>query len=155
MLQRPASTAGNQQVDRVEQKFESVRPQIQREVASMFPADWLKASGASPIEVTLRRSTVTPVVGSSQQLSQLFEKYWPTAAALVVGLVLLSLVVGKPTLDQRPETNNAEILSLAGHRDSGSDANPAEQAKTRINRMFRDNPDKAAAALEGWIKKAS
>jgi flagellar biosynthesis/type III secretory pathway M-ring protein FliF/YscJ len=96
---------------------------------------------------------LTPVAHPSQQFSRIFEKYWPTAAALGVALMLLPLMIRKPNLDDRPETNGAEILSLAGHRNSRSDA--ADKAKERINRMFRDDPDKAAAAIEGWIKKAS
>ena len=153
MLQRPTLASGDQEIDRVEQKFRTVRPQIQREVASMLPADWLKASGASPIEVTLRRSTVAPVANPSQQFSQFVEKHWPTAAALGVALVLLSLVIRKPSSEQHAEADEADILSLASHRESSSDA--VEKAKERINRMFRDDPDKAAAAIKGWIKKAS
>ena len=118
----------------------------------MLPADWLKASGASPIEVTLRRSAVSPVADSSTQVSQLFEKYWPTVATLGVAVLLLSLVIRKPNFDRTADTGGAKVLSMSDHRDSSSDA--AKNAKERINRMFRDDPDKAAAAIEGWIKKA-
>ena len=152
MHQRHSLSSGSQEVDRVEQKFRSVRPQIQREVASMLPADWLKASGASPIEVTLRRSAVSPVADSSMQFSQLFEKYWPAVATLGVAMLLLSLVIRKPNFDGAADTSGGKVLSMSDHRDSGSDA--AKNAKERINRMFRDDPDKAAAAIEGWIKKA-
>ena len=152
-LQRPALHSGGQKVDPVEQKFRTVRPQIQREVASMLPADWLKASGSSPIEVTLHRSTVSSVANSSQQFSQLVEKYWPTAAALGLGLVLLTLVVRKPKFGEVADMNGAEIRSMASHQDAKTDA--GKNAKERINRMFRDDPDKAAATIESWIKKAS
>ena len=152
-LQRPALHSGGQKVDPVEQKFRTVRPQIQREVASMLPADWLKASGAAPIEVTLHRSTVPSVVNPSQQFSQLVEKYWPTAAALGLGLVLLTLVVRKPNFSERAGTSGAAILSMASHQDAKTDA--GKSTKERINRMFREDPDKAAATIESWIKKAS
>jgi len=151
-LRRPGLSAGDQKVDRVEQKFRSIRPQIEREVASMLPSDWVQASGASPIEVTLQRSSTPPVLAPEQQLSRLFEKYWPTVAALVVGLVLLSMVVRKPNYDQQADAGGAEILSMAGHRDSNVDA--AKTAKESINRMFREDPENAATAIEGWIKKA-
>ena len=116
-LQRPALRSGGQELDRVEQKFRTVRPQIQREVASMLPADWLNASGTSAIEVTLRRSTAHSVADPSQQFSQLVEKYWPTVAAMGLGLVLLTLVIRKPNLDSHNDPNGAEILSMASHRD--------------------------------------
>ncbi len=152
-LQRPALHSGGQKVDPVEQKFRTIRPQIQREVASMLPADWLKASGAAPIEVTLHRSTAPSVANPSQQISQLVEKYWPTVAALGLGLVLLTLVVRKPNFSERAGTSEGRVLSMAGHQDAETDA--GKNAKERINRMFRDDPDKAAATIESWIKKAS
>ena len=152
-LQRPALHSSGQKVDPIEQKFRTVRPQIQREVASMLPADWLKASGAAPIEVTLHRSTVPSVANPSQQISQLVEKYWPTVAALGLGLVLLTLVVRKPNFGERAGESEGRVLSMDGHQDADTDA--GKNAKERINRMFRDDPDKAAATIESWIKKAS
>lgn len=151
-LRRPGLSSGDQKVDRVEQKFRSVRPQIEREVASMLPPDWIQASGASPIEVTLLRSATPAVLPPQQQLSRLVEKYWPTVAALCVGLVLLSMVVRKPNFDKQTQSSEAEILSMAGHRDMNHDA--TRNAKESINRMFREDPENAATAIEGWIKKA-
>jgi flagellar biosynthesis/type III secretory pathway M-ring protein FliF/YscJ len=119
----------------------------------MLPADWLKASGAAPIEVTLHRSTAPSVANPSQQFSQLVEKYWPTVAALGLGLVLLTLVVRKPNFGERAGKSEGRVLSMAGHQDADTDA--GKNAKERINRMFRDDPDKAAATIESWIKKAS
>ncbi len=152
MLRRPAEHSGNLAIDRIEQKFGLIRPQIEREVASVLPPAWVEASGASPVEVTLRRSSVAPVADQRARLSDLFQKFWPSVAILGVGVLLLSLVTRKSTFGVQDETVDPNILSLSQHRDSNSDA--AKNAKESINRMFRDDPDGAAAAIEGWIKKA-
>lgn len=152
MLRRPTEHPGKQAIDRVEQKFGLIRPQIEREVAAVLPSEWIEASGVSPIEVTLRRSSAALVPDQQARLSQLFQQYWPSAAILCVGLMLLSLVVRKSNSRAQDEISDPNILSLSQHRGSGSDA--AKNAKENINRMFRDDPDGAAAAIEGWIKKA-
>ena len=151
MLRRPEKN-NQQPVDRIEQKFGSIRPLIEREVASVLPPAWIQVSGASPVEVTLRRSTDTPVASQSERYTQLFQKYWPSAGALFVGALLLTLVTRKSSFRGQDEMTSPEILSLSQHRKTNSEA--AKNAKENINRMFRDDPDGAAAAIEGWIKKA-
>ena len=152
MLLRPGTQSGPRDLDPVEQKFGMIRPQIEREVASVLPSQWLEVSGSSPVEVTLHRSASAQDASQQAKLSELFQKYWPSVAALFVGIALLTLVVRKSTAGQRDGMSDLEILSLAQHRNEGSDA--AKNAKENINRMFRDDPDGAAAAIEGWIKKA-
>jgi flagellar biosynthesis/type III secretory pathway M-ring protein FliF/YscJ len=147
LLRRPGTD-----VDPVQQKFGIVRSQIEREVASLLPAEWVSASGPSPVEVTLQRSASAAASSQQAQLMNLFQKYWPSAATLCVGVILLFMMSRKSFVETQDNSATPDVISLARHRDVSSNA--AKNAKESINQMFRDDPDKAAAAIEGWIKKA-
>ena len=153
MLRKPADAWSRGETDSVGQKFESIKPQIEREVASLLPPEWLQASGASPVEVSLQRQPVTVKVDPRIQIAGLIQQYWPSVATLCVGVVLLSLVVRKSSpRGNHPEDGDRNILSMAQGESPSSEE--ARAAKDKINRLIQEDPDAAARAIEGWIRNA-
>jgi hypothetical protein len=153
LMLRPTLDSVGQKRDVVGEKFAVIRPQIQQEVASLLPAAWRDQSGPSPVQVTLHRAEVAKAVTVSDRAMQMARQHWPSVAALLVGLTLLSIVLRKPASDQVTDAATAEPNVLPMSLAEGNPA-PDSQTKEQLDRLLQDHPEAAARALEDWVRNA-
>jgi flagellar biosynthesis/type III secretory pathway M-ring protein FliF/YscJ len=106
---------------------------------------------------------------------QLLGKYWPSAAVLAIGVLLISTMNRggrqRQRLAEETESLNADILSINStleSRNRQSDQNDENdlrvaeveeaarrEAEQKLNEMVEQNPDTTKRVLESWIKDAA
>lgn len=152
--------------------FEQLQTEIVQRVSPLLPAGSESSHGKSPVSVRLVRSAPVSTLAWQDSLKQLLSKYWPSAAVLAIGLLMISTMnrTGRQRerLEEETESLNADILSINStleSRNRQSDENDlrvaeAEEAARReaeqkLNEMVEQNPDTTKRVLESWIKDAA
>ncbi len=152
--------------------FEQLQSEIVQRVSPLLPADSVSAHGPSPVSVRLVRSAPVSTLAWQDKAKQLLAKYWPSAAVLAIGLLLISTMnrTGRQRerLAEETESLNADILSINSTLESRNrqadenDLRVAEaeeaarrEAEQKLNELVEQNPDTTKRVLESWIKDAA
>ena len=139
-------------------KFEQLRSEIIQKISPILPRSDLQNAVGTPITVSLIRA---PLPETSQWFAQLKDfviQNWPSAAVLLIGLMLLSIVARKPdtyepTADRSRINESGDILSI----NSSSTAEPGatENPEAKLTKLIERDPDAAARVIEAWIRDAA
>ena len=152
--------------------FEKLQAEIVGRVTPLLPAGSELAHGQSPISVRLVRSAPVSTLTWQDSFKQLLAKYWPSAAVLAIGLLLISTMNRsgrqRERLAAETESLNADILSINStleSRNRQADENDLRvseieetarrEAELKLNEMVEQNPDTTKRVLESWIKDAA
>ena len=152
--------------------FEKLQAEIVGRVTPLLPAGSELAHGQSPISVRLVRSAPVSTLTWQDSFKQLLVKYWPSAAVLAIGLLLISTMNRsgrqRERLAAETESLNADILSINStleSRNRQADENDLRvseieetarrEAEQQLNEMVEQNPDTTKRVLKSWIKDAA
>ena len=155
--------------------FERLQTEIVNRVSPLLPAGSELARGQSPVSVRLVRSAPVSTLAWQDSFKQLLGKYWPSAAVLAIGVLLISTMNRggrqRQRLAEETESLNADILSINStleSRNRQSDQNDENdlrvaeveeaarrEAEQKLNEMVEQNPDTTKRVLESWIKDAA
>ncbi len=138
-------------------KFEQLRSEIIQKVQPILPPS-KNQSESTPISVNLIR---IPLPESTQWFSQVQDyaiQNWPSAAVLIIGLMLLSIVTRKPeSFDQHVNLagidESKDILSI--NSSTGDEQASTAYPEIRLSKLIEKDPDAAARVIEAWIRDAA
>jgi hypothetical protein len=142
----------------IDSKFERLRAEIVQKVRPILPQSKRQDAAETPINVSLIR---IPLPESQQWMAQAQDfaiQNWPSAAVLIIGLMLPSIVTRKP--DAFEETANATATSDSGdilsiHSNSTGQLGSTENPEARLTQLIEKDPDAAARVIEAWIRDAA
>ena len=143
-------------------------------VKPILPADSFKQGSAFPISVQfVPDPTRAPVVTTNWQtkVQQWIAKHWPSAAVLLAGLVLITLMTryNSYEIDVEEEVNE-DIISI--NTDTSATSTPKQDAapevaiakpedyaarqaaEKKLGSIVEKDPESAARVIESWIKNA-
>lgn len=137
-------------------KFDQLRSEIIQKVRPILPDSTTRAD--DQVTVNLIR---LPIPESSTWFAQTRDfaiQNWPSAAVLLIGLMLLSIVTRKPddieSSGNRVDVGeNGDVLSI--NSDSVDNSNPAGNPDVRLSQLIEQDPDAAAKVIEAWIRDAA
>lgn len=136
-------------------KFEQLRSEIIQKIEPVLPHTSRQAN-ANPITVNLIRD---PLPESAQWYAQVQEfavQNWPSAAVLIIGIMLLSIVTRKPDTLELPAhdaTSDGDVLSI--HTSPAVEPGSAGGPEVRLTKLIEKDPDAAARVIEAWIRDAA
>lgn len=139
-------------------KFEQLQSEIIQKIRPVLPASTFQNRAAFPIAVNLIRQPLPAETQWTSQVQQLAVQQWPSAAVLVIGLILLSIVTRNPDPipgSSRNVDQNADhdVLSIDSRQSNENrlDQNP----EVRLSNLIEKDPDAAAKVIEAWIRDAA
>lgn len=139
-------------------KFEKLRSEIIQKVRPILPRSHNQSVAATPITVTLIR---LPLPESSQWFAGAKDfavQNWPSAAVVIIGLMLLSIVTRKPDAfeqdaNSRGIEDSGDLLSI--NSNANGEPGSTENPEVRLTKLIDQDPDAAARVIEAWIRDAA
>lgn len=151
--------------------YEKVRSEIIARVHPLLPVNTLIRKGESPINVRLIRSPTPVVVRWQDRVRSLLERYWPSLAVLLGGVVLIASMTRsdrkRKQIVAETEANSADILSINSMLESRYDEQPVDvepgdaevkarrEAEQKLSQLIDSDPANAKKVIDDWIRDAA
>jgi hypothetical protein len=155
-----ASTLSNNKVDyktaiqnQTQAKFAKLQSEIIRKVRPILPNANFRGSTPA-IAVNLIREPVVKSPLWTAKLKEFAIQNWPSAAVLIIGLMLLSIVTRKPEYVSPQDDSiesDGDVLSLNSTNAVATDTN----SEVRLTKLIEKDPDAAAKVIQAWIRDAA
>ena len=187
LLQVPESAAAQMSIGK--DAFPSDKPNIKQQainqlgrrlvetVKPILPAESYAQGTAFPIAVQfVPPTTAPPVIATTwqQKVRTLAARHWPSAAVLLIGLILLTIMTRQSPYETEVEdaSENEDIISInAASGEAASEsvvdqplpeiaiAQPEDYAARRaaeqkLGTLVEKDPESAARVIESWIRNA-
>jgi len=145
-------------------KFEQLQSEIVSKIRPILPNTQFRGNGPA-ISVNLIREPFASSPLWTTKLKEFAIQNWPSAAVLIIGLMLLTIVTRKPEYSSPVENaleSNGDVLSLnsstlkSGEPSSTGGSSPgAVDPEVRLTKLIEKDPDAAAKVIQAWIRDAA
>jgi flagellar biosynthesis/type III secretory pathway M-ring protein FliF/YscJ len=161
---QPQASIKQQAIDRMgRQLVDTIRP--------ILPPASFDKNASFPIAIKFVPTAAPVVVTWQDRLKSVVERHWPSAAVLIIGLMLLTMVSRNNEVPEDVEIeSNEDILSIDSVRNSTATEAPENhfpevalaqpedyarrEAEEKLGRIVERDPDSAARVIESWIRDA-
>jgi hypothetical protein len=141
-----------------EAKFAQLQSEIIQKIRPVLPASTFQNRAEFPIAVNLIRRPPSAANPWAAKIRNIATQNWPSAAVLILGLILLSIVTRKstapPSLARAVEPHdNGDVVSIDSK--SADPGGTSKDAEVRLTHLIEKDPDAAAKVIESWIRDAA
>ncbi|MFT7629998.1 MAG: hypothetical protein ACI87E_001003 [Mariniblastus sp.] len=139
-----------------QEKFSQLQSEIIEKIRPVLPRSSFANAAQSPITVNLIRKPLEAIVPWTVKAREIATQNWPSAAVLVIGLMLLTIVTRKPGyVPAENETVDADgdIVSINSRASEEYASDPNHEV--RLTKLIEKDPDAAAKVIQAWIRDAA
>lgn len=139
-------------------KFAQLQSEIIQKIRPLLPASSFRNRATFPIAVNLIREPLPAASPWFAQAQQFAAQHWPSAAVLIIGLMLLTIVTRNPDsiAEQRSVAEpyeDQDVLSI--DMEQAEDKRLDQDTEVRLSNLIEKDPDAAAKVIEAWIRDAA
>jgi len=139
----------------LENKFEKLKSELIEKIRPVLPISSFDNSDSYPISVVFNRHPNDSTIAGWQQVRDLFRSQWPTAAVLLIGLMMLVVVTKSKPVPHSASHNELLSIESAVHESNEVADQAKAEAEQQLSRLIEQDPDTAARVIKSWIRKAA